>query len=274
MKTLKRLYIGLLLAGSPIILNAQDLPKPWTGNELPPVKGKYEYRVAHGTDRYAAEQSFLLELCRSGGTAITAHTEGNQVQDQSENGYNSNTQQTEFTADCGGKKVWYKEVDHDSWKNNFYILYEVSYENDFKPYLPSYKIVGDYNKSTAIGLGFIPGAAQLYKGSTTKGVLFMTSEFLLIGGIVATESLRATYIAKVNSTHTLSDKRYYSDMASLNRNISYGLIAGAVGVYIWNVIDAIVAKGHKQKMVLTGNNIQIAPYAAPQSGGMALLWKF
>ena len=50
------------------------------------------------------------------------------------------------------------------------------------------------------------------------------------------------------------------------RNIS---IAGAAAVYIWNVVDGIVAKGKKH--VVVGNAaLTMAPYTDMNSAGLAI----
>ena len=40
---------------------------------------------------------------------------------------------------------------------------------------------------------FVPGMAQIHKGQTTRGALFITGEVAAIGGIVAFEGLRSSY---------------------------------------------------------------------------------
>ncbi|MDE6105734.1 MAG: hypothetical protein K2F84_01400 [Bacteroidales bacterium] len=123
------------------------------------------------------------------------------------------------------------------------------------------------------GREFVPGMAQIYKGQVGKGVGFIVGEVAFIGGIVASECLRASYVSKMNATRNVKQRQVYADNANicaLSRNIS---IAGAAAVYVWNIIDGAVAKGRKH--VLIGDaRLQFAPYAAPDVGGLALSLTF
>jgi hypothetical protein len=132
---------------------------------------------------------------------------------------------------------------------------------------------GNYGSSLHAGRVFVPGMAQLYKGSTTKGIVFIASEVAFVGGIIVTESLRASYEAKINTTHSAKDKQTYIDNADNMSNIRNVMIGGAVAVYAWSLIDGIVAKGPKQLM-LGSASLRFAPYATPQSGGVALSLNF
>lgn len=116
---------------------------------------------------------------------------------------------------------------------------------------------------------FIPGMAQIHKGSVGKGMFFITSEVVLVGGVIVFESMRTNNINKISSTHDAKEKEMYADYANscaTARNIS---IAGAIGVYAWNIIDGIAAKG-KQHIILGDATIKISPYTDYQSTGFAL----
>ena len=120
---------------------------------------------------------------------------------------------------------------------------------------------------------FVPGMAQLHKGSTTKGVLFIVGEVAAIGGIVAFEGLRASNQSKINSTHNATKRQHYIDNADKMQNVRNGFIAGAVAIYAWNVIDGIVAKGKKH--VVVGNaEMNFAPYASLESSGVMMNMRF
>lgn len=120
---------------------------------------------------------------------------------------------------------------------------------------------------------FVPGYAQIYKGQVGKGVGFIVGEVAFIGGIVASECLRASYVSKMNATRYVKQRQIYADNANicaLSRNIS---IAGAVALYVWNILDGILAKGRPQVQIGEAH-LQFAPYAAPDAGGLALSLTF
>ena len=50
--------------------------------------------------------------------------------------------------------------------------------------------------------------------------------------------------------------------------------AAKFSVLVWNVIDGIAAKGKKKGIALGDAQLRMAPYASPQSGGIALALRF
>jgi hypothetical protein len=132
------------------------------------------------------------------------------------------------------------------------------------------KVTTSYDFSSR---AFVPGMEQLYKGSTTKGVLFIVGEVATVGGIVVCEGLRASYKSKINTTHSASDRQTYNSNADNMQNLRNGFIAGAAALYAWNVIDGIVAKG-KKHIQIGDANLKIAPYASPYAGGISLAFNF
>lgn len=129
---------------------------------------------------------------------------------------------------------------------------------------------GEYPAREVVPRAFVPGMAQFYKGSTGKGAAFIIGEVAFVGGIVGAECVRQAAINRINATHDATLRTTYTrraNNAALVRNVS---IAGAVAVYAWNVIDGIVARGKRH--VFVGDNWQMdfAPYADGQSGGLAV----
>lgn len=120
---------------------------------------------------------------------------------------------------------------------------------------------------------FVPGMAQLHKGSTAKGIAFIAAEVLALGGVVAFEGLRSSYKSKINTTHNAQARQNYINNANNMQNLRNGFIAGALAVYAWNVVDGIVAKGKKH--VEVGHvAMRFAPFATPEAGGLAMNVQF
>lgn len=143
------------------------------------------------------------------------------------------------------------------------------FDKQLKEYNAS--ITGRYPFS---GRVFIPGWAQLHKGSKGKGIFFIVAEAACVGGIVATESMRASYESKYDSTHDADKKRTYANKADNCSNLRNGFIAGAAAFYLWNVIDGIAARGKRKPFMLGDAQLRISPYVAPQTGGFALSLNF
>lgn len=137
---------------------------------------------------------------------------------------------------------------------------------DFEPV----KVTNDYTFSPRV---FVPGMAQLQKGSKAKGLFFILGETAFVGGIVIAESLRASYESKIGSTHNASDRTTYINNADNMQNLRNGFIAGAATLYLWNVIDGVVAKGKKHVVIGTAE-LHVTPYLTPSSSGVALALRF
>lgn len=157
-------------------------------------------------------------------------------------------------------------------KNEYvvYVLCQVSevgrtQEANFDNFTDCYKAA----KNQYLKYAFVPGMAQIKKGSVAKGACFIAGEVVFIGGIVVSECMRANYVQKINMTHNANAKQQYLQYANtcaIVRNVS---IAGAVAVYIWNVIDGIVAKP-KNQINIGQANLNFMPYADTESMGLAV----
>ncbi|MDR3236056.1 MAG: hypothetical protein LBT48_04930 [Prevotellaceae bacterium] len=150
-------------------------------------------------------------------------------------------------------------------------------DSDFDKKLAGYKriITGDYGFSAR---AFVPGMAQFHKGSNLKGGLIIGGEVAFVGGIIVAENLRASNVSKINTTHNAADKQNYINNADNYETMRNVMIGGAVAIYVYNVIDAIAAKGKKRVVALGKNKFSVTPFAAPSvdgmTGGLALSYNF
>ncbi len=137
----------------------------------------------------------------------------------------------------------------------------------------TYEPVSVTNKYPFSGRVFVPGMAQLYKGSTVKGIAFIAAEVAAVGGIVAFEGLRSSYKSKINSTKDAKKRQDYTDKTNNMQNLRNAFIAGAAAIYAWNIVDGIVAKGKKH--VEVGHvAMRFAPFATPDAAGLAMNIQF
>lgn len=158
--------------------------------------------------------------------------------------------------------------------DDFYSLNAKKYmDKDFDKMMKNYnaQFTGDYPFSARV---FVPGMAQIYKGSTAKGLFFIIGEIACVGGLVTTECLRASYDSKIKSTQNVEQLKSYISSRDNCENIRNGFIVGAAALYVWNVIDGIVAKGKKRGVMVGGAQLKFAPYVAPQDGGIAFALNF
>lgn len=140
---------------------------------------------------------------------------------------------------------------------------------DYNQQVAEIKAKQQKEKNALLGYSFVPGMAQIKKGSIAKGSCFIAGEVAFIGGIVVTECLRQNYARQITMTHNATLKQRYATNANvcvITRNV---FIAGAVALYVWNVIDGIVAKDYRQ-IKIGATKLDFMPYAAPYEGGLAL----
>lgn len=120
--------------------------------------------------------------------------------------------------------------------------------------LESVTITNKYPFSARV---FVPGMAQIYKGSKGKGASMIALEAVGVAGIVTSFSLQASYKNLMQQ-----DKKHmsqYATMADTWTNVGYGSIAFTAAVYVWSLIDGCVAKGQEHIVVKKPHNFAVAP---------------
>lgn len=113
----------------------------------------------------------------------------------------------------------------------------------------------------------IPGWGQLYKGSTLKGCLILGGTAAIAAGIIFTENQRADYVRKIKATHNqnlIKSYRTKRDHFATARNICIG---AAAALYVYNLVDAIVAPGASRIVVRNygrgKGNYSVVPSISP-----------
>ena len=120
---------------------------------------------------------------------------------------------------------------------------------------------------------FVPGMMQLYKGQKVKASIIIASEALCIGGFAFAKTRKNYYTAMISSTNNATLKQRYAANANTYNYVSYGFLAGAIGIYAWNIIDGLVSRGTPYVSV-DGKMISFVPYATPESAGLAVTMNF
>lgn len=118
-------------------------------------------------------------------------------------------------------------------------------------------------------LSIIPSMGQFYKGSTTKGTMFLGLTAAAVAGVIVCESTRSSYANKaIEQPKYKKDYSTKADNWETARNICIG-VGGAI--WVWNVIDAFTAKSAKRKIVTPQNSsLSLQPFATPNVAGQGL----
>lgn len=183
----------------------------------------------------------------------------------------ASTQSLSFKTKTSVETFNCKLVD-DYWERRdglyrYYALFAVTEPGEMAP-IDNFTLTTSYASDPVNwGLSLIPGAAQMHKGSYLKGGIIMGGSVALSGGLITLESLRANNLAKISQTKSADVKKAYNDRASAcatGRNICIGALAA---LYVYNIVDAIVAPGARRVIVI--------PAATPQGQyGMAVQYNF
>ena len=133
------------------------------------------------------------------------------------------------------------------------------------------QITDKYGASGLWRSAICPGWGQMYKGSQTKGVVILGAQVATLGGVVAFEGMRSSYVTKAKKQPQFA-QQYYAK-ASNCKNIRNGFIAAAGAVYIYNLIDAIAAPGIRY-VKTQKSGFALYPTITPESTGFAMVYYF
>jgi hypothetical protein len=229
---------------------------PWVDGVFPAKKGAFEYRVARGEGatlsdaRNDAFSGLLADLGNKAGVTVNSQTLAEiksslNYNAGAENYQESSTNVTTHKIDREGFKASFTKVsEYYEYSHGRYLLwelYEVSSGAAFTAVIPEYTT---HYGGTALWRSMIlPGWGQFHKKKTGKGVIILTTEVAAISGLAFCEIRRSDNLRKSTETTNITITKEYRNRAdswALRRNI---FIGAAAGVYLWNVLDAALAKG-------------------------------
>ena len=156
----------------------------------------------------------------------------------------------------------------------FHQLYAVS-EPDAAPAFDNFSVTHKYGFKPVV-MSIIPGLGQIRKGQAGKGYAIMGTEVLLIGGTVysAVELSRYNRLARKNPDMNNS----YRSKASTFRSMRNTCLILAGGLYIYNLIDAALAKGARHVVIRRDGNpdaeLTFAPVVTDHYAGAGMSIRF
>lgn len=143
----------------------------------------------------------------------------------------------------------------ETYDYTLYQLFEVSNRED--GIMPDYDDC-DFTRSRngqALVRSIIPGLGQYYKGQHLKAYCIWGGEAVFIAAALICEKRRSDYAADRNRFLAEGDLASWDSYRSKSqswrtfRNIAIG---GAIGVYVYNLLDAALSKGPRQVIVRKG----------------------
>ena len=235
---------------------AQSDRLPWVDSEFPPVRGNYRYEVARGEGsslagaRNDAFNGLLENLGNQAGITVNSQTiseirsnlnysAGSQRYDETQASRTTHTIDREGFSAAFIKVGEYYEQKHGRYQ--LWELYEVSDGRAFEAYVPQYTT--HYGFSAGLRSAVVPGWGQFHKKKTAKGVILLTAEVAAVTGIFFCETKRSDNMRMSQETTNMTlikEYRKRADTREMQRNV---LIGAAAGIYLYNVLDAALAKG-------------------------------
>ncbi len=263
------LLLSLMLSLNSMTTSAQnsssDKVRPQWIHKLPkPTNSTFQYEIvsAYATSLEEARNKCLSELISSSGFShgvivSSDYTSEEKLSQVWENGklmekvdYDSHTTTSAKSEEI---KMFIENIDEYWTRDNngrYYLtkLYAKS-ELSTAPLFDNVELTTKYGIHGLWRSAIVPGWGQFHKGSTLKGALILGGTAALVGGIIFTENQRADYSRKIAKTHNANIKQEYAsrqDHFATGRNICIG---AAAALYVYNLIDAIVAPGARRVIV-------------------------
>ena len=284
-------YLGiliLLLIFPTVTIQAQksDKMKPrWISETPRPGNPTYDFVVVrgYGDNPQAASQACLNKLIsnedlKSSVQAIVNRNQQSVQQQSIDNGvlteHISNTVTMDVSINGKQINIMVNPVD-EYWEYTTlngksvcecYSLYMVAVSS-LPPIYDNITLTRHYG-GRGLLRSLIPGMGQIYKGSMAKGISIMGGEALCIAGIILSESTRASYVRKMKEQPD-HFQTYHTKATNweTGRNICIGV---AAALYVYNLIDAAVAKGARRVVVKPRQQIRFSVAPAVMNDGMGI----
>lgn len=267
-----------------VLQRSEKLRPAWLANRTPkPGNRTFHYQVTEGEHKTLQDARHGCLLNLSTYIKRTRHISEQAVAEiklEQENGESSESENYHFSYDIQGERVTVISCKYDEYWE--YLLYPNG-ERIYRCYT-LYGIADEVNVmfdrlsfSRKYGVrGFarslvVPGWGQLYKGNTTKGTCILGGEVALITGILVAENLRSSYVKKMHEQP--KHLKTYNTKADNWENVRNACIGGAAALYVYNLVDALVANGRKRSIRHKPARLALYP-SVGDCNGMTLAFRF
>lgn len=280
------LFLCLVSSGNVTAHSSRKDVPSWVAGDFPPKSNdSYTFMISEGsglTLSDAQKDSDLMlvaNLMRSAGVSVT----GSQIErmlvsmrngvagEEHESSYQYN-----FTYE--NVSISFRAVDRYWIRNGNHIEMTTLYEVANDPLHVKYDPVEYTTSYGARGLWrsiLIPGWGQMYKKQYAKGAVILAAEATLVTSLIIFENQRSAYTNKAMANFDSNAIQFYYNHANTSKNIRNGFIAGSVALYVYNIVDAIVAKGKIRYIKPSNKHLSIIPYISIESDmGICMAYKF
>lgn len=252
---MRKLILILCLITFSFQAHADNRP-PWMRGDMPERSNEsYYFKVvqAEGSTQSEARHNAVLlligELARSQGVTITGRDIMQTLSENNNGKYSEKSStQTLYNIETAGFKACFDVVDEYYDNKSCWVLFQVAHTPD-KVSFDKVEFTINYKGSAIWRSVLVPGWGQMHKKSMGKGIAILTTQALSITGIFVCNNLSTSYYNKALAERNTTTREQYQDRSTSYRNIRNGFIAAASAIYVYNIIDAVAAKGSKRYKV-------------------------
>ena len=286
---MKRYLLFFSLILSPLFILAKTTSgecPPWVKGDYPPKSNDtYYFMQTDGSGHTVneaikdADLVLITSLMRSAGVRVSGTQIEKVLHESSNIGVDDKIMsEYQYNFELDSVHIAFKAVDRYWEKSgntyNCKVLYEVASNPSHVSYDPV-EYTSNYGARGLWRSAIIPGWGQMYKKSYAKGVVILALEAAMITSVVAFNSQYNSYINKSKATTDLGAIKFYQNKANQAKNLRTGFIAGAAAVYVYNIVDAIVAKGKLRYVDPKGSSLTFGPYFdTDKSLGFSIAYSF
>lgn len=235
-----------------------------------------------GHDLREAKKNIMLELVEAIGRKnhIKGKEKSTIINDE---GGEHETARIEYKGDINNDyktNIFYTKLVDDYWEYNpsedeeylYCALYAISLQ-DQEPAFDNFSSTTSYGVAPVL-MSIIPGVGQMYKGSTFKGICMLGGVAACSLGALFCENERSDYKNKIKEQPQFAQT--YNTKANNYETARNICIGAAAAIWLYNIIDAAVAKGARRIVVSPnyGSYLSIHPVATPNSAGVSLTYNF
>ena len=275
----------LLLAASFIVsfVSAFADERPlWLKGEMPPQSNStYYFSINYGEGLSikealnAADMALISQLTSAAGITVSGETKYEIFYYlDSQKSVESEIGTSDYNINIKDIHLAFKVADtYITREHNLYsvaVLYEVARNPDNVRYDPV-EYTSNYGARGLWRSAIIPGWGQMYKKQYAKGIAILAVEAAAVSVACVAENQRSSYMGKIKATTDPDAIKFYQNKANESKNLRNGLFIGAAAVYVYNLVDAIAAKGRTKYKNPQKPRFAFAPIVTPQNEfGLAL----
>ncbi len=270
---MKQIIFTIVFALIGLLSFAQEKPG-WIYNKPTPTNSSYLYVVESATGRTEdeARNKATAEVFRTTAMRIGQPFNSGEINAALQSGKGYNVIASQYNIPIN-KVCEYSENQSNEYK--VYILCQVAAAGNIMVQW------SDFNQCDRQGIdgmavlksALLPGLGQFHKGQNAKGVSFLVGEVVAVCGIVVGQSMRHSYVNKMNNTNNANLKKTYAERANAFTTVRNISIGAATAVYVWNVLDAIISKSNHQYLSY-GKPVNLTPVATDEIVALSLSVNF